>query len=351
MIFKRTELLEALSALSHAAPTRAAIPILGNVIIDGGCLTATNLEIRHTINVSIEDDAIFTTTIPLRTLLAIVKQSESEQIEITQSNNTALIAAGSARYTVQTLPPDDSMNPKDKVATKEFTVDTAELKRVIKAVRHCTSVDPAKYALNGVLVEFQKEGSFGAAACSGSTLAHLNTEKEPEFKAIIHNSSISSILTLDDDDESRVTFSEGTIAIRQKRQRIRAKLVEGRFPNWRSVIPVISGMNTTEVNVKSLMTTIGRSAVALGETLAMEISPDLDPDSVVLRKDGFEEGIDCKHSGKPITVKINANYLQKALSVIGSEEATIMTLEGATVVIKGGENDPTQVIATMGVPK
>ena len=181
--------------------------------------------------------------VPTDVLANCAKSADSgSAIHITPGNITFQIAGQSSSvpvegYSAESFP--DS--PQETEHPLGVCLDTEKIKRLLRAA----STDEARYVLNGIY--WESDGNL--VATDGR---RLHKEHGPEFQlgehkgVIIPNAACKlipdrasiSLLAKESDAPRFITFTaqQGILTIR-----ILAKLIEGRYPNYRQVIPEASG--------------------------------------------------------------------------------------------------------------
>lgn len=314
----------ALSIAGKAIERRERIPILGMVKIDGAAMTATDLdtEIALTIPAVSAEGA---TCLPHRPLSALVRTLPADEaVTIEAAGTGATLSFAGGRYLLPSLPvadfPEFSMTESTPV-----DADSAALKQAISFAAPFMSTEETRYYLNGVCIDAED-----AVATDGHRLASwpLGFDGEPFGRCILPRNLVKLLVSLPPAEAIRIG-SAPRIAFDFPGIAIRAKTIDGKFPDWPRVVPSFSG-NATHVTLSTArlqqavrrISAFGRWGKML--TLAWEghrcalYSRDSSTDVVA------SEIVSTVHptSGSGI-ITFNADYMAQHLAALKGEAVTI----------------------------
>ena len=134
---------------------------------------------------------------------------------------------------------------------KEFTFDREELISMLKSVSYAQSVNEERYMLKGVFFQIL-DGKLSLVATDGRRLAvtnnHVETKDEGEF--ILPSLSVNEIEKLPDvGNKIKISFTDRQVAFELSVEKgedntgfqnsiyLISKVVEGKYPNYKQVIP------------------------------------------------------------------------------------------------------------------
>ena len=244
----RENFLQPLQLVSGAVERRHTLPILSNVLIkvsdNSLWLTGTDLEVELISNVALEGDCEDgQITVPAKKLFDICRGlSDGTSILFQVEENRAILKCGRSRFTLSTLDASDYPNLEDWEGELEFEVSQSQLKKLIDSTHFSMAQQDVRYYLNGMSLETE-EHLIRTVATDGHRLALCTQEytaaKLPEHQVIIPRKGVLEISRLIEDDDKLLKVQIGPNHIRMFSQDFifTSKLVDGRFPDYRRVLP------------------------------------------------------------------------------------------------------------------
>jgi len=231
---------------------RNTAPILASAMLhvesDGDAvLTTTNLDTELNVEFKVAaPEAEIECILPLAILdffiqrAAIKKQDTTASIEVDGLNVVA--RHGRARLELPTLPVADFPVMRTDDANCIFTMHGAELAQAMTALRPAISNEETRYYLNGVYFDASAD-----RLCLIATNGHQLNKVEMDVPdgaetmpgIIVPSKTIGLITGLfsDFDEYVTVSVSENTIEFNAGQLDLKSKLIDGRFPDWRRVLP------------------------------------------------------------------------------------------------------------------
>jgi len=361
MKINKLNLTSALAQLTGANSPKAALPILGNVLIQSadGCaiLTATDLDLRIAVKVPVDgSDGLTEGTIPLRKLQGIAKEMPASEISIEVTCDSSVIKSGNATFKLagrdpQEFPPDSS-----EKFTNTFTVAQNALRDALKSVGFAQSIDESRFVLNGVLLT-NGTGKVNAVATDGRRLAatSLEIEGEVESEVILPSKLVTILSNLPDSTNSwAVQVSDKTIRLTSPEMTVTGKLITGNYPNWRQVIPKPIKPVTATIDRKPLAEAIQRSSI-IGEGLNKSVALFLSAGECTISSASTNvgessESLPAKYNGPDITLKLNPDFLLPPLKQLDTDSVMLTIEDGnSPLVMKIEGSDWMTVLMPMRV--
>lgn len=183
-------------------------------------------------------------TVPARKLLDICKGlPESCQISFSLKNEKVTIRSGKSRYLLSTLPSVEFPNIEALKILTEFNIPSNELKKLISTTQFAMASQDVRYYLNGMYFEATQD-TLRSVATDGHRLASnfINlppTNIETQQTIIVPSKGIKELFKLLDNESPILTLqiSLNNLRILIGDYIFTTKLVDGRFPDYRRVIP------------------------------------------------------------------------------------------------------------------
>lgn len=344
-IVEREQLLKPLQQVSSLLGGRPTLPILGNLLLqvseDRLRLTGTDLEMEMVARVALsaahEPGAI---TVPARKFFDICRGlPEGAEIAVTLEGERMLIRSGRSRYSLSTLPASDFPNLDDWQGEVEFTLSQSILKRLIESTQFSMAHQDVRYYLNGMLFETEGE-ELRTVATDGHRLAVCAMsvgEALPSHSVIVPRKGVMELVRMLDGGENPVKLQIGSNNIRASvgDYIFTSKLVDGRFPDYRRVLPK-NPDKTLEAGCDVLKQAFARAAILSNEkfrgvrlylsTNQLKITAN-NPE-----QEEAEEILDVTYQGGEMEIGFNVGYVLDVLNALKCEEVRLLLTDGVSSV-------------------
>jgi DNA polymerase III subunit beta len=329
---QRDDLLAPLQQVIGAVEKRQTLPALANVLIksngDFFTLTTTDLEIELVSTINQMMDEAGEITLPAKKLLDICKAlSNDAELTIDARDDKALIKSGRSRFSLSTLPASDFPALDEISSVYEFSVSQSLLKKLIERTSFAMAQQDVRYYLNGLMMEVAS-GIIRTVATDGHRLSFceipIDADLTDNKQVIIPRKGVSELQRLlsDTDDEVKIVLGNNHIQCNLANQRFTSKLIDGRFPDYKRVMPESSGNNMI-LDRDALKQALIRASILSNEKyrgIRMILEKDLlklqaqNPD-----QEEADVELEIHYDGQPIEMGINVNYLIDVLNTSNQE--------------------------------
>ena len=343
------ELSKALSFIGQAYKSKTTMPIMQNVKIENSdniaTLTYTNGEQELTYRLPAASNEYESFTVELKKLRDRVSQYDKDsdvKIKFDEEKLKASISCGRSKITINGLP--SSEYPDSMVASNfnNVTFDGAELKHALAMVKMAQGQNDVRVYLNGVLVNFA-DSSCSVVATDGHRLhiAGVQIDTELNQSCIIPASAIAPLHKFLDAGEVTVRISTNHIRISDEESSIQTTLIDGKYPNWKAVIPKANNGKLT-YNAAELTNAIKGALVTSNEKFkgVKMITSNAATTIESNAPDGTssEDVVECAMTDiDEITIGVNGAYMLDALSSINGSNINIMVKDSnSAMLIKEG---------------
>lgn len=378
---KQQDLNRGLSAVSHAVSGRSTLPILSNILLasDHGRLklSATNLEIGINCWVDAEISEEGTTTVPAKLIADFVNSLPSGLVEITVPEGAHTMNVKGLRSSANIKGMDAAefpQIPSNEGGEPPVLLDAVLLKEMIDGVAFAAADDDSRPVLTGVLVQVQRDEKKGQetvtfAAADAFRLAvrvaELPADEPPHGDILIPARTLTElarILPGDGPVEMIVTPNRSQVLFHTPHLDLVSRLIEGAFPNFRSIIPkestTIATVETREfaAAVKSAALFARDSSNIVRVKINSSGEESLGAGSLTIEATAEDLGdnvstINAAVDGPELQVIFNVKYLADVLATIGTPE---VRLEASSATKPGvlrpvGPADCTYVIMPMHI--
>ena len=344
----QARLLGALQGVAGVVERRHTLPILANVLLrkTGASieLTTSDLERQLRSRAELGGDAVdFTTTLSARKLVEILRAMPADQtVTLAATKNRVTLQGGDSRFTLQTLPAEDFPLVQETVDFgPSFALPQARLRSLIEQVEFAMAVQDIRYFLNGLL--FITEGRrLTLVASDGNRLALAQVELDaelPPHQVILPRKTVHELLRLmreggasgDSSDTVTLRFAAAQARFDLAGIEFVSKLIEGRFPDYRRVIPTGHRKQFT-LGRAPLLASLQRASImtnAKFRGVRMQVGPGaLRIASSNAEHEEADERLAVDYGGDGLEIGFNVSYLMDVLGH-SSDELVTIALEDA----------------------
>ncbi len=324
---KRDGLLLACQLVSVATAGRTTNPVLSNnkikaiADVDRLTLVATDLEvgIRYEVRgLEIEEagEAIF----PVMQLISILRESQEEDVRIETDDSHSVLTTATAEFE---MPNEDPASFPD-FATFEgqsyCELSAGDLRRMIRQTIFAAAKEDTKYTITGVLWEVDPERTrLVATDTRRLALAEgpgtLHGEQDTGGQSHLVPTKAMELLerNLNDDGEQiRVCLRLNDILIRLDKATIYSRLVEGRYPPYRDIIPKQASARIV-LPAERFLAAVRQAAIMVDEE-SKRVQLTFGDQRVTLEAQGPARGrskvaLPLDYTGEPISIGFDPHYL------------------------------------------
>ena len=248
LTFDRKSLTEAFTAVAGAVPSRTTKDILKNVklVVAGGVVTLLGTDgeigLRCAVpgaTVDIAGEAL----LPTARILAILRELSDDVVKLDIDKSVIWIRCGYSEFRLSGEDPADF----PPVATFDdeayFVMKSNDMRQLIRRTIFATDVESTRYALAGIQVEFEGERVTFAStdsrrlAVASAPCSRVGSPSLPTTPPVVASKAMTLIERNFQIGEIHIAFHANDVAVRCGGVTITSQLVQGRFPDWRRVVP------------------------------------------------------------------------------------------------------------------
>jgi DNA polymerase-3 subunit beta len=358
---ERDTLVDALTTASRAVTTRGSTTAALQGVrleIAGNQLTAVGTDLDLTVRVDVEaiglDDGAVVA--PARLAADIVRALEPGAVTLEGGDDEVEISAARSRFVVRTFPVDDFPVLPDP-RPDQVTLPAAALAEALRQVVRAASSDDARPLLTGVLVAAEGEGTRLVATDSYRLamrdVAGTGPLPEGTDQILVPARALTELQRLlpggkegaKDDSGPSVGFSvselDATFTV--DGVRLTTRLLDGRFPDYRQLIPP-GYPNQLRVSKESLLDALRRVRLLVRDNttpVRLSMRPGSVELTVVSQEVGHaSEDVDADFEGEELTVAFNPTYLIEGVEAVLGDEVLLETLDATKpATVRGPEHD------------
>lgn len=281
-------------------PTKSKQPLLRYVLVEGGKLCASDLEMQIRIDIPAEShggDGFIFEAAPIRKLLRGINTKisiEARKLMADGTDFTVVTANDAARKTVSMAATDYPSLLKSLPDTKvSMTMTAQQLAQALHSISFAISTEETRYYLNGICFDFMSaQRRLSMVATDGHRLAKFNLEHETQVdhKPIVPRAAVYVLLKLlkDSRGDVRIRISDTKAEFLSADWQFITKLIDGSFPDYDRVVPK---MDSDGAATWTMTADKGAILAALAKVSMTEHSQGcvFSPTGTVLCKDGASE--------------------------------------------------------------
>lgn len=360
-VISREQFLVPLQMVSGAVEKRHTLPILSNVLIkvseDTLWLTGTDLEVELISSVKLEGDhSEGEVTVPARKLLDIVRGlKESSEVKFSLDSEKVILKSGRSRYTLSSLSAEDYPNLEDWEGNVEFEISQGNLKSLIERTHFSMAHQDVRYYLNGLSLETE-DNVIRAVATDGHRLALCKLDftagSLPTEQVIIPRKGVVEILRLIESNDQAVKVQIGSNHIRVFSTDFifTSKLVDGRFPDYRRVLPKESDKFVI-ADKRDLKEALNRAAILSNEKFkGVRLNLKNGELQITANNPEQEEAVeivDVDYEGVDLEIGFNVAYMIDVLNNLDSVSVKISLFDSNSSALMEDADDDSALYVVM----
>jgi DNA polymerase-3 subunit beta len=331
-IISKQALLDGLQVVQNVVTTRTTLPILSNALlkVENGKLivAATDLDvgIRAVVDATVEKAGA--TTLPARRLFSIARELPSAEVTIeVDAKHNALVRSGSSYFRILGLPEEEYPAFPKTDGAKVFKLTQGVFRDMLKRTSYAMSQDESRYVLNGVLLSF-KENKLTVVATDGRRLALVEQELDfppsNESEVILPTKAVNELQRiLGGDEPLTVYLSENQIVFDMGKIVLLSKLIDGKYPNYRQVIPA-EAKERIVIDREALLSAVHRvSLLASDKSTSVKFGFSKNNLEISVNTPDVgeaKESLSVTYKGKDFTIAFNPYFLLDPLKNLDTDE-------------------------------
>jgi DNA polymerase-3 subunit beta len=328
---KQERLAHALVLVGRVASSRAALPVLANVLLKADknklTLTTTNLEIAISQTLSGKIEKPGAITIPARLLNDYISSLPGESVELEADSNKLKIKSDKYQSTINGMAAEEFPELPSINKGSEFSIDGQELKTAIQQTIFAASGDETRPILTGGFIHTHNN-QIWLVSTDSYRLAQkqLPTKPDKEFQLIAPASALGDMVRIIGDESGtiKVAYDESQIQFKFGDSILITRQIDGQFPDYRQLIPKDSEVKIT-VN-KTEFTNITKVASLFARESAGSVTLEVDEKqqqvsiTSVASQVGENTSVTSAKAEGSGKVTLNSRYLLDVLNVIEGED-------------------------------
>ncbi len=354
----REKLQEGLAAVTAAVPAKTTLPVLANLLVEttdrGIRLSATDLDIAVSTEVSADVESAGAITIPAKKLSEIARELPPSPVKLSASGEQRVtLECGRSKFKLLGLPRDEFPTFPSVRFNDSWRVKSGELQKLISHTAFAVSTEESRPILNGVLWEL-RDDKMRMVATNGHRLAKMEVPAEsnnaPAGDLIIPPKALDQIKRLfPAEEELEIARGDNHLGFRSPFTSVFTRLVEGPYPNYEQVIPKDNDRYCL-ADKGALTSALKRmSVIASDQThrIKMSFNTGMLKFSVTTPDLGeAQDELPVQYNGDQLDIGFNATYLLEILRYMPTEQVrlTFKAPERAATIEPEGWDDPAKYL-------
>ena len=265
-----------------------------------------------------------------------------------------IISGVNEHYDLNTQSPDEFPNVEEFKETAYHEIPAKAFKEMIRRTIFAIDTENNRYYLGGVCFEMV-EDNISVVATDGRRLAWQEGKGEcvngHTVETAILPARTLSILervlndkSIDEDDGIKMAISANRVLFQCKDVTLFSRLVEGRFPKWRGIIPKTDGDTPITIECGALLPAVLRAQIATSD-LEPGVHFIFEEGKLTLKGEGKEVGnsasdVPISFDGPKKALKFDPKFMTSYLRVL--DPSTVLS------IFLPPENDPVKITADDG---
>ena len=353
MIFicEKQKLQEGISIVQKAITGKSTMSILEGIYINANKngLTLIGSDIDVSIETKVNADVLEEGSIVIDAKIfgEIIRKLPNSDIKIeTMDNDTVQITCEKSVFNVVYMKPDEFPELPSLDENKKIEVPQNILKNMIKCTSFATAQDETRPILQGILFEV-KDRSLNLVALDGYRLAIKSEYLDSDFdiEIVIPGKTLNEVSKILEDVNElvKITFTNNHILFNLNKTRIISRLLEGKFVNYKSLLPEEHKLSVT-VNKQNLQNGIERASLMAKDGNNNLVKLEIQDEALVITSNSqlgkVREEVGINLQGEKIQIAFNSRYLIDVLKNFEEDEVVMeMTSSVSPCIIKAKEAD------------
>ena len=278
IVCDREKMLSAFQTAAAVAPARSPKSILQNVKLEvtgeQAMLSATDMEVGIRIQVEgIEVSAPGAALLHVERMGSILRESTAERLLIETTDSGARVKGERSEFKLPSGHPDEFPSVAEFGEEKYHDISGKLFRELVRRTIFATDVESTRYALGGVLLEFEPQ-RITAVGTDGRRLAKMEGEARAvsghtggDTATIVPTRSMQLMerALADVDGDISVSGRGNDMLIHSPNFVIFSRLVEGRFPRWRDVLPDRPAGIRLEMTVGPVLAAVRQASIVVNK--------------------------------------------------------------------------------------
>lgn len=337
-IVSSDQLLKSLQSISGVLNTSNTLPILDNFLFDikAGELTISGSDLESTMITKLEitskEEGII--AIPARLLLDTLKTFPETPLTFTvnSENHGIEISSESGRYKLSGLDGAEFPKAPELDASSSVSLTADLLSRAIIKTLFAAGNDDLRPVMSGVLFELHEDHLTFVATDAHKLVRYTRSDAKASAGAnfIMPKKPLTllkNVLINEDEEEVNLEYTETNARFSFGNITLICRLIDGRYPNYDSVIPK-ENPNKMTISRQALLTSIKRVSIFSNKT-THQVKLKIAGNELQVSAEDMDfaneavERLTCSYQGEDMEIGFNSRFLAEMLTNQESEDIVL----------------------------
>lgn len=336
VVCQREKLVYAVQLVQRAVSNKNPLPILSGIKFetenDSIKLTATDLEMGISCSVPADIIEAGSAVLPARYIAELIRRLPDVPVFIESDLLTGglTVKYGQSEANFNGFPPEEFPDFSLPESDLNFSISAEALKEIVRQVVFAADTAENRPLYTGVLFEIGG-GKMQVVATDTHRLAwrtvNLDDCEGLDINLLIPGKTLNELVRIINfyEKEVKVTATENQVLFTTEDTCLISRLIAGRFPNYRMVIPQ-GCVTRIRLKTRDMADATERASLLTKEgvsILKMSIENNLLVITVNTEAGRIREELPVFQEGDPLQIAFNARYISDALKAVGSEEIVL----------------------------
>lgn len=358
-VLSSTTLFTRLQSIGRVINSKSPIPILDCFLfeIKDKILTITASDSETTLITwfdIIDNDTDASFCINARTLQESMKEIAEQPIEFEINLDNMEITANYQNGHFNIVGQNADEYPKMQINEEDMESVLFSPDALLSGISHCsfaTGNDEIRQVMNGIYFDIQPDGVYFVATDGRKLVRIKNTSIQgnapSNFILPPKPASLLKSLLPKESNDVKINFNQKNAVIHLESTKLICRLIEGRYPNYNSVIPTQNPYHVT-VDRQAFLSTIKRILVFSSQSSAL-VKLHLEDNKIIVSGQDFdfstsaEEMLPCSYQGNVINIGFSGTFLVDILNNLVGDNVLIELADpsraGVLVPVEQNENE------------
>lgn len=358
------ELNKLLQTAQHAIISKPSTPIFSGFHLEAkeNRLEVQGMDLNMAISCTMEAqvDAPGEIVVAAKQLGDLIRKLSGSTVTLEKRDGSVLrVTSGQSEFRLLLMNEEDYPKFPEFSGDKNIVIEDEKIRELIKKTIFACAADDARPLFTGILVEIENEKiTFVGTNTHRLAIRSLPLPGAESMSVIIPAkvlTEISRVLGGDVPQTVQIGLLNNQVVVAIDEIRIVSRLIEGRFPNYKAVIPPSFAV-TASVNIRELAGAVERVALFSNENDYSIIKVNVKDGQITITSSSPELGagrevIEAETEGAELNVAFNAKYILDILKNLDSEEAVLSFNSSLKpVCVKApGQDDYTYIVTPVRV--
>ena len=328
-----------LSQIQGILEKRSTLPIFSNILIktdqkDQIEIYASDSELSFLVKLPVQVLKEGSVVLSGKKLFEIVRELDSADFDLSLGKNQQIhIKQASSFFKIKGLNPEDFPSFPVLKQKKKQTFLVGEILEVIDKTLYCVSLDESRYHLTGVFLE-SVSSQFRFVATDGHRMSFIDIKggqnEDLENGIIIPKKGLQELKKMlagaDKKEELEISIEKPRLLAQFKNQSLNIRLIEGQYPNYKSLLPKQKGEEII-LSTVDFLSALKRISV-LTSARFKGVNFTFTKNKLLIyfshpEVGEAEEKLDCDYKGGELKIRFNSKYILDILQSIQEEKIKI----------------------------